>query len=246
MTNNKKICILSGRYPQSIFDSYINHKLYADRHGYTYIYCNWPTKEKNPYMNKIVYILEYVDYFDYIFWIDDDAFFIDFTIKLEKFFPKDNAFATFCKSPTHKKIFTYLSSGQFMLSCTDVGKAFLNDILKLDLIVVKKWWRDNLGMYTHGDQDKIVYLLHEVDNYKNKVNILGYKNFNSRIENLKGVDSHNVFILHLTGSSKIKNRSLKEAMSILGLPRYLVDNKSAIGYNFELSFWQKLKTKLMV
>ena len=75
-----KFAIISGRYPNTSFDSVVNHRIYADRYDLTYIHCNWPTKHKNLYFNKLQYLLEYIDIFDAIFWIDDDAFFIDFNI----------------------------------------------------------------------------------------------------------------------------------------------------------------------
>ena len=72
------VAIISGRFPQTTFNSSVNHKLYADTFGYDYIHCNWPTKAKNVYLNKIYYILQYIKKYDYIVWIDDDAFFFDF------------------------------------------------------------------------------------------------------------------------------------------------------------------------
>jgi hypothetical protein len=72
-----RVCILSGRFPPTEFLSSWNHRAYANRHGYTYIHCNWPTLAKNRYMTKFCFIQEYVRHFDFIFWIDDDAFFIN-------------------------------------------------------------------------------------------------------------------------------------------------------------------------
>src|SRR5262245_41615734 len=72
-----RIAVVSGHYPASSFEAFVNHRAYCSRHGYTYIFANWPTGERNRYLNKIRYIQAYHSLFDYIFWIDDDAFFLD-------------------------------------------------------------------------------------------------------------------------------------------------------------------------
>lgn len=224
-----RIAIVSGRYPASQFASHINHRVYADKHGYTYIHCNWPTRACNPYFNKLLYIKEYLDYFDYIFWIDDDAFFWDMTKKLEDFLPHGEEFFTACKSPDYKELKTYLSSGQFFLKNSADGKKFLNDVLITDMNKVKQWWTPELGYYSNGDQDSIVYNL-ILNSQPHKYKLFDYKSFNSRIENLQGTDTHPVFILHFTGKYFIKIKNYNWAQKKFSLGPELVKSDSLKEY----------------
>mgnify|MGYP006272800899 CR=1 FL=1 len=86
-TECERIGVVSGRYPITRFRSPENHIAYCKQNGYTYIHCNWPTGEAIPYTNKIEYISYYLGMFEYVFWLDDDAFFVDFKKKLELLLP---------------------------------------------------------------------------------------------------------------------------------------------------------------
>ena len=231
-----KVCIISGRYPVSIFNSSINHKLYADKWGYTYINCNYPTKAKNPYLNKIYYILSYIDCYDYIVWIDDDAFFFDFNKDIMQFAPKGDHFISICKSPSFKELKTFLSSGQFILKRNDLSKKFLEDVLNTDLKNVKKWWRDDLGYFTKGDQDIMVYLLLEMGPFKKGYILHDYKEFNSRVENFFDEDTHIPFILHFTATPGIKSakeNNYKKIQKKLNLHSSLVSQNLLVQYHIK-------------
>jgi len=161
----EKIAVISGRHPTTQFSSPTNHRIYCDHHGLKYIHCNWPTPAPNPYLNKLYYINEYIDCFDYIFWIDDDAFFLDLKKDLRTILPDKNHFLSICKSPSYKPLKTYFSSGQFALKCNNIGKAFLRNAMSTELKAVRSWWRDELGFFSNGDQDILTYLAH-LDDYQ--------------------------------------------------------------------------------
>lgn len=209
----KNICVISGRYPATSFKSYVNHKAYCQRHGYTYICCSWPTGAENPYMNKIRYIKSYISKFDYVFWIDDDAFFIDREQRLESILPSSESFMSVCKSPSRKVLKTCLSSGQFMLRSSPTSLAFLESVENTDLAMVKRWWKPEHGFFTNGDQDAMVYHLNTDVRFAG-VDYYPADSFNSRIEDLS--EGRRVFVLHLTGTKKVKNASLAQAKKILG------------------------------
>lgn len=225
-----KVCIISGRYPNTIFESVVNHKVYADKWGYSYIHCNWPTIASNLYFNKIYYLLAYIDHFDYLVWIDDDAFFIDFKSDIMEFKPKSDHFISLCSSPTFKKLFTYLSSGQFILKCNATAKQFLKDILNQDLKKIKAVWTEELGYFTNGDQDAMVHLLTEDTSYIGKYNLWDYKKFNSRFENLENKDKHHPLILHFTGTVPVKNENYMKAQLLLKRNANLVPVELLVGY----------------
>lgn len=234
--SRSRIAIVSGRNPPTRFESYVNHRAYADRHGYRYIHCNWPTKSNSRYYNKIYYLLEYVDLFDYIFWIDDDAFFFDFTKDLGNFLPSSGKILSFCKSPDFKTLKTFLSSGQFFVKGSDIGKNFLKDILTTDLDKVKTWWTPDLGFFTNGDQDAIIYLLHTNEKYAGIADLYNYRSFNSRPENiLENIDAHNPFIVHFTGTAKAKWSNYMRIQREFDLSPALVEEPDLSDYNLVAS-----------
>jgi hypothetical protein len=212
--NPKKVCVLSGRFPRSEFLYSWNHYAYAERHGYTYISCDWPTGVTNRYMTKFAYLRHYLPHFDYVFWIDDDAFFVDLEKPLDRFIPEENQLASFCRSPTNKSIFTYLSSGQFLIKSGRDSEDFIEAILDVSLDKVKDWWRDDLGMFTNGDQDAIVYLIHNDERFVDCVKLFDYMSFNSRIADLDHAPD-DVFLLHFTGPRSKKIADALVAMKIL-------------------------------
>lgn len=226
-----KIGIISGRFPATEFGSAINHKIYADKFNYTYIHCNWPTKSKNPYLNKIHYILNYFDYFDYLIWLDDDAFFYDFEKDIMEFAPNNDSFISLCKSPSHKELRTFFSSGQFIIKCTQLSKSYLQDVVSTDIGMVKDWWTEDMGYFSNGDQDIMIYLFLTREKYKNRMKLYDYKCFNSRWENIFNIDIHKPLILHFTGSRDSKRKIYKEAQYVLNLHPSLVPNKNLKNYN---------------
>lgn len=209
------ICILSGRFPATRFASPANHRVYAHLHGYTYIHCNWPTVERNPYFNKLRFVQAYYRLFDYIFWIDDDAFFIDASRSLEPFLPPPGRFLTACQSPSHKTLKTPLSSGQFMLRCDEPGRRFIDQVLDVDLGEVARWWPDDLGFFTGGDQDAMAYVLMTDPSFEGGCELHEHHAFNSRLEDLERA-AEEVFLLHFTGSERTKWRHYGAARKLLG------------------------------
>lgn len=231
MKTSKRVGIISGRFPSTKFWSNVNHQLYAEKHGYTYIHCNYPTVAKNPYLNKIYYLKNYFHLFDYLFWIDDDAFFFDLEKDILDFEPQAENFVSFCASPDFKELKTVISSGQFLIKCNDLGNQFLESVLTTDLQEVKKWWQPHHGFFSNGDQDAMVYLLETNPAFKNKAEIYNYKNFNSRAENvLENIDMHNPFVLHFTGKPEIKWKNYLLIQKKCGIGMSLVAEDYFQGY----------------
>lgn len=184
----------------------VNHQYYANRHNYTYIYDIAPTKER-VFKNKIEKILKYLDLFDWILWIDDDAFFINTDKKITDFINANRKCNfVFCNSPVVNGNWTYLNSGVFFVKNTQQSKDFLRAALSLDLDAVKQSWDGSrYGLFTNGDQDIITHLLHN-DRRFNRARfhtVLDYTNFNSRPNHFttdSSSDQH--FIAHFAGHKK--------------------------------------------
>lgn len=204
-----RVGILSGYYPGIRFNSQVNHRLYAHQHGYRYIFDGTPRFDKRTYMRKLEAVLEYLELFDWLFWIDDDAYFTDFSVPVERFIDlSPNSDFIVCKSPSTKEIFTKISSGQFLLKNTELSRSFIKDALSTDLREVQKWWRSDLGMFTKGDQDAMVYLLESSKKYSDPFfKILEHDYFNNRdFEFEKSLSEH--FLVHFTGKNKHRDKAL--------------------------------------
>ncbi len=224
--SQSRICVLSGRYPASRFASIQNHRAYCNQHGYAYIHCDWPTGQANPYLNKLAYIQEYIDAFDMLFWIDDDAFFLNIDKPLNEFIPPEDHYLSICASPGFKSLKTFFSSGQFVLRCNAVGKDFIRSAMELSEQTVKDWWSEEYGFFTGGDQDRMVYLCNTDDRFKDGFRLWDYKHFNSRAANVFGEDPHDIFILHFTGRKRKKagdyarvQKQLQRGPSLLTKPQ---------------------------
>jgi hypothetical protein len=224
----RRIGVVSGRYPASRFEAYVNHRAYCARHGYTYIYCNWPTGEHNRYMNKLAYVRAYIGLFDYLFWIDDDAFFMDLERPLERLLPGDGQFLSICKSPANKAIHTYVSSGQFALRCDDTGRAFVDAVMGSDMAEVRAWWTPELGYFSNGDQDAMVHLMLTDPRFA-RVARHDAEAFNSRYGDLTA--GRPVFILHFTGTEDVKRRHYLGAQLRLGRGPSLLPREEAARWN---------------
>ncbi len=205
-----KILILSGSTKFRTV-SFLNHKYFCDKNSYQYIYEFIPTDEylKSNYLYKI-HILKKFSYvartFDYIFWIDDDVLFTNFSKKepLEKIIKNFNfPNLLFAKSPTDSpKGKTWISSGNFFFTPNDLLFDFFDECLKVDPLIVKKEWDfEKYGDYWGGDQEVITYLLNK--NYK-KYDFT-YKRvdhifFNTRPYHYKVLK--NILLIHFTGPRK--------------------------------------------
>ncbi len=229
-----KICVISGRYPISNFRSAENHKKYCDKHGYFYINCSWPTIAKNPYFNKIYYIKTYIDLFDYIFWIDDDAFFIDFNQTLTSLFPTGDKIISICKSPTNKKLKTLFSSGTFLLKCSEKAKLFIDEVLNVDTDMVKRWWKAEYGFFTNGDQDAMIYIYKSSDLFKDSFLFFDYLKFNARYYDL--FLNRQLLVVHLTGKLHIKHKTLRKIRLLLNVTDTLIQ-KEFDTYNYVNPFY---------
>jgi hypothetical protein len=239
--DNTRICVVSGRYPATKFESHINHKAYCDRHGYTYVHCNWPTGATRPYFNKIRYLKAYARYFDFVFWIDDDAFFMDMDKSLDFLWPTFDQFLSICSSPDFKTIQTVISSGQFLLRCNDVGMRFLDAVETADPAAIAVWWHDELGFFSNGDQDAMIYVMQTDARFK-EVSIHDYRQFNSRIENLENGESP--FILHFTGTEEKKQAALKRAQKLLGRPPSLLTKNMELSLGVKRPRYNFIPTKV--
>lgn len=183
--------------------AHYNHEAYARKNGYTYIFDKAPT-QRSGFFSKIEKILKFLDHFDYVFWIDDDAFFMQMNKKLEDFIKEaPNADLIFCESPVNPSGgWTYFSSGNFFIKNTETVKKYFKKVMDVNLKTAEKHWDpEKHGMFTHGDQDAMMHILKSKPAlYKEGTFFirLPFERFNSRPYHFKK-HANDQFIVHFAG-----------------------------------------------
>lgn len=200
----------------------VNHELYAARHGYTYIYDIAPTRERR-FKAKIEKIKKFLPLFDWVFWIDDDAYFMQPDVPLDGFIDlAPGADVIFCESPVNDGKWTWISSGNFFIRNSPESLRLLDEVLATDLSTVSEWWDPSTyGYYTKGDQDAIVYHLATDERFSSPGFLarLAFERFNTRpFHFVEAADEH--FLVHFTGGDK--HRQATEFGARFGLTPALV------------------------
>jgi hypothetical protein len=225
-----KLGVISGFYPGRRFNSYINHSIYCALHGYYYVDASFPGRHVKPYFWKLERILRYLDLFDWIFWLDDDAYFTDFSKPLHEFVSDaETCELVICRSPSTKQLFTKISSGQFFLRNTPTSRHFLRLALEVDVDALKdSFWSPDLGFFSGGDQDAFVYLTETNPRFgRTFARLLDHNNFNNRdFEYERRADEH--LLVHFTGARKEKSK--KSFCRRLGLNEYVVPEELLRGF----------------
>jgi hypothetical protein len=217
-----KLGIISGHYPGRRFNSHVNHSLYSELHGYYYVDASYPGRDRRPHFRKLEVLERYLDLFDWLFWIDDDAYFTDFSKPLHSFLDTvGDAHFLVCKSPSTKETFTKFSGGQFFLRCSPEARQFLRSGRAVDLPAVRRdFWTDRLGIFTQGDQTALVYVTEVDERFRGSfTRLVDHNWFNNRdFEYVQRPEEH--FLVHFVGGPKEK---LKRAFcKRLGLNKYIV------------------------
>ncbi|WP_053386822.1 hypothetical protein [Leucobacter japonicus] len=185
--------------------AHLNHETYARRHDYTYIFDIAPV-ESYRHNAKIEKILKFLPHFDWVFWIDDDAFFTRPESELTEFLERrERAGFIFCESPVNAGKQTWISSGNFFVRNTPKAFEVLRSVAESYRDErIREWWdAERFGYYTHGDQDAFVYHLNTNPKYQKRgfVERLPYDAFNARPFHFeRKLDEH--FLVHFTGDEK--------------------------------------------
>lgn len=203
----------------------INHRLYCDRWGFDYLFDASPFALKSPFDQKTLSVLTNLkrSKADWIFWIDDDAYFMDFEKDLCDFIDgADDVDFIFCRSPVNPKgQWSIINAGIYFIRNSENAIHMLEAIYAApDDLVRDHWDADRHGMYTidGSDQEKFIYIF-ETMNLMDRVQILPHVAFNARHYDFeRQFDEH--FICHLASHSD-KSVPLNDMMTRFALDRYL-------------------------
>ena len=210
-SRNMSVNILSG-CTKLRFNSHLNHACYAAKHGYGYRFDITPRKLASVFDHKIFSILDCPIDGNWYFWIDDDAFFTQFdrpftdlNLALD-----ESRMMIFPKSPINPLGgWTYLSSGNFFFRSTPETHAFFRRVLETDISAVKKWWNSTqFGIFTNGDQDRIVYCLMQDKSMLELTDVVSWDIFNYRPYHFEMPSSH--FLVHFAVPNVSKESALNE------------------------------------
>jgi hypothetical protein len=206
----------------------LNHRIYADRVGVPYVFDAAPSTVDRIYLHKIDALRRVLPRAEWVFWIDDDAFFTDFSIDLRRFLEGvTDTDLVFCRSPINPRGgWTWMSAGQFFLRRSDATLDLLRAVASTDLEVVRGWWDPDLyGLFTNGDQDALVYQLMGPDRgrWRDRFVQLPWEAFNSRPYHYEArLDEH--FICHFAvPGGRPKAEVVAEFAARLGTTNALCD-----------------------
>jgi hypothetical protein len=229
-----KIMILSGS-DRIRFLTMINQKAYADRHGYRYRFDVGPHRNRNNlYFHKLNAIYDALQDTDWLFWIDDDAAFTQMACRFEARVPElgdASLCAVFCASPVNLQGgWTTISSGNFFVRNTPLGRELVRLAMQTDLAAVAGWWnQEALGMFTSGDQDALVFQIKTNPLFADTVKILEFERFNTRPYHFERADQY--FLVHFTHSpTATKAEQIEQFGQEYGLGRFLLRDEDLMPY----------------
>ncbi len=229
-----KILVLSGS-DHIRFPTMINQRAFSDRHGYEYRFDISPRPERSSiYYHKLAAIMDALPAADWLFWIDDDAAFTQLDTSFEALVPElqsENLSAIFCASPINPSGgWTFISSGNFFVRNDSAGRALIECALRTNLTNVEQWWnQEQLGIFTGGDQDALVYQIKNHMLIKSRVAILEYDRFNTRPYHFKRPGQH--FLVHFTHLPETtKEGQMVDFCSKFGLSRHFLSERDAAPY----------------
>jgi hypothetical protein len=162
----------------------LNHRIYADRLGVPYFFEMAPSRVARIYFHKLQVVEDFLGVGEWLFWIDDDAFFTDMEVDLRSFLAEaGDTDLVFCQSPINPKGgWTWMSSGQFFIRSSEPIRELIEAVRSTDLAEVRAWWQPDVhGLFTNGDQDAFVYQLLRADSpWRDRWVRLPWQAFNSR------------------------------------------------------------------
>lgn len=155
-------------------------------HGLDYrLECGLDRGITNKFFYKTSIIRRVLPQYEWIIWIDDDAYFTDFERdNLNQFMDEAEAedkFLVIANGPTEPNGFwSVINTGVVLLRNDPRTLQLLGLMEKSDLVEVRKWWReDEHGVFTNGDQDQMLWAL-DTSGLMDGARIVDHRELNSR------------------------------------------------------------------
>jgi hypothetical protein len=165
---------------------------------------------------KIQIICDFIDKYDYIFYVECDAAIVNHTIKLENLID-DNYDLTFGRV-SNTKDYIQINSGVFLIKCSEWSKHFFKKLNSEE--VVNKY---------PNEQECIISEINSDIKIRNHFRITHLRFFNSYNHEWHPEDNyqHGDFILHLAGSSNAYRQKVFEEINqnLIKLNNYRISCK---------------------
>jgi len=179
------IAIVSG-CDRIRYASYVGHQLYARRHSLSYHLELAPFDGAAGYWHKVAAMRAHLADHDWVVWFDDDAFITD----LDSTFLRDTleeaerkkawlTIAPSCDDELNGAWAAY-NTGVFALKNTPRAHELLAAMASAPMAEIEEGWdNDRLGVFTHGDQDALVWFL-ESNNLQDAISWADPMRWNAR------------------------------------------------------------------
>lgn len=200
----ENIIILSGANSYR-YDAHVNHQKYADKRSIDYKFYK-SENLSNPYFTKCYAILDSFDQgYEYVLWIDDDAFFIDLDWNCMKIFDDHKEDVIVTQGRTNKKTgATLFNNGVMFIRNTKSMNELFSAIPNVEWKEMATNWNTDWGPCEGNDQPRMIYLIQT--RYPSCVKILEYPGFNAHeitFKQRKNFLETKPPIAHITGTRKI-------------------------------------------
>lgn len=199
-----RICIVSGG-SHVRFLSYLNHRTFALEHGFHHrLEISLGTGITSPYWHKFLAIENVLPEFDWILWIDDDAFFTKWSensiLTLVQEAERENKFFVVSEGPVEEGgVWSRINTGVMLVRNDPRSWKLLAKSRTIDLDTVRDWWSDERdGIFTSGDQDTIWWTLRNNQELNEGHTIVGHRQLNSRAQHY-GASLADATIVHFPG-----------------------------------------------
>ncbi len=216
------ICIVSGG-DHIRYKSFVNHKVFALMSGCDYRLEVGPLPDVgNKYFFKVKAVLDILPRYDWVVWIDDDAFVTDFSrpsffTDLAQQADDNGDFFIVADGPRLSNgAWTKINSGVFLIKNEERSLNLLTVVLNSDLSEIERWWdEDEYGQFSGGDQDAFVYGLQVARAFSQGVHIVPQKVMNARPWQYEQ-SVEDCLIVHFPGM-KSKRRAMSDFTKRFGL-----------------------------
>lgn len=196
-------CIVSGA-DEIRLRSYVNHVIYARTHSFDYrLECGLDRDIRNKFFYKTSTIRRVLPRYDWIVWIDDDAFFTDFeSNQLNELITdaeRRDHFLVIANGPEEPNGFwSVINTGVMAIRNDPRSIELLAMMDGADLDDVREWWsEEEHGVFTNGDQDQMLWAL-LTSGLMTDVSLVDHRQLNSRGHYYESSLS-DAFIMHFCG-----------------------------------------------
>lgn len=192
------MCITENIKNYAQYSEKINNQ-YAIKHGYDFKVFDYTMTDRAPQWCKILVVNTLLEsnYYDYLFWIDADAYFNKQEITLESIIKTDiNKNIIICKDIVNNssKYSVALNTGTFFVKTTEWSKNFFKLMWNYKGEYLYKPYHEQTIMEQFLDED--------IMDVKNNISIKESTLFNSEINELNSDSINDRFIIHLMAQNK--------------------------------------------